>query len=69
MGLYNIDESDVMATINREIRGGTSGGDRRSVVNKDLTSKYGFPLKVVFIQTGRFIIVVSAYPVRKERRK
>jgi hypothetical protein len=69
MGLYNIDESDVITTINREIKEETSGEDRRSVVNQDLSSKYGFPLKVVFIQTGQGIIVISTYPVRKERRQ
>ena len=66
--LYHIDESDVIETIKREIRAGTSEGDRVAV-NRDLSSKYGFPLKVVFTQKGEYIIVVSAYPARKERRK
>lgn len=69
MSLYHIDESDVIAMINRETREETSGRERRTVVNRELSSKYGFPLKVIFMQEGRSVIVVSAYPVKKERGK
>lgn len=67
MNLYQIEESDVIETINRAVREGASGGDRQIAINKDLSSKYGFPLKIVFILQKQSIIVVSAYPVRKER--
>ena len=67
MDLYHIDESDVIMTINLEMSGAVSEENRRTVVNRDLSAKYGFPLKVVFAKKGRSIIVVSAYPVRKER--
>ena len=67
--LYNIDEFDVVETVNREIKGGTLGGSRRSIVNQDLAAKYGYPLKVVCAQEGVTVTVISAYPVRKERKK
>jgi hypothetical protein len=69
MALYHVNESDVVDTISREISGGISEGQRRTVVNRDLASKYGFPLKIIFVQKERNVIVVSAYPVKKERRQ
>ena len=70
MSLYRIDEFDVIETIKREgMAGMINAGEKRTAVNRDLSSKYGFPLKVVFVHEGQAVIVVSAYPVRKERGK
>jgi hypothetical protein len=35
----------------------------------ELLSKYGYPLKVVFVIEGERIEVVTAYPLRKERTR
>jgi len=69
MSLYRIDESDVIETIKREMTSMITMSETRTAVNRDLSSKYGFPLKVVFVHEGHTVIVVSAYPVKKEREK
>lgn len=42
---------------------------KMTVINRDMTNKYGFPLKIVYIRKGLSIIVVSAFPVKKERQR
>ncbi len=38
-------------------------------VNHDLSNKYGYPLKIVFVIEENDIIVITAYPVKKGRIK
>ena len=67
MQLYKIDEDDVKSTIETALsnRGETSG--KYEEVNNELSEKYGYPLKIVFLIEGGRIIVLTAYPLRKER--
>lgn len=52
MSLYRIDEFDVIESIKREgMASMINAGEKRTAVNRDLSSKYGFPLKVVFVHT------------------
>ncbi len=69
MKLYTIDESDVTVTISHAIQNETAEAGKKVAINKDLTAKYGYPLKVVYMRDGGKIVVVSAYPLRKERSK
>lgn len=67
MQLYNIKERDVINTIMVEIQHKHISSDKTKVVNQELKSKYGFPLKVVFCEKHGKIAVITAYPFRKER--
>ncbi|MDA8213832.1 MAG: DUF4258 domain-containing protein [Nitrospiraceae bacterium] len=69
MQLYKIDENDVKITIENVLsnEGITSG--KHEKVNQDLSEKYGYPLKVVFLIEDEDIIVLTSYPLKKERGK
>jgi hypothetical protein len=67
--LYQIDEPDVLAAVRGSDPGAAPAGVRVVVVNRGLSSKYGYPLKVVYLREEGTITVVSAYPVRKERSR
>lgn len=66
--LYKIEEKDVHESIEDYIaRGGLPSG-KHEVINKNLSNKYGYPLKIVFSKENDKIIIVTAYPLRKERK-
>lgn len=61
MNLYNIDEKDVLDTVqNLSLKGEVAG--KKEVINENLSLKYGYPLKVIFSSENDKIIVVSVYP-------
>jgi len=45
-----------------------SAPGKHEVVNDRVSSKYGFPLKVVFVKENDNIVVITAYPLRKRLR-
>lgn len=69
MHLYKIEEEDVRHTIKAAVirKGLTSG--KHEEVNRDLSKKYGYPLKVVFTIKNHLIEVITAYPLRKEKAR
>ena len=68
MQLYKVEESDVVETINSTIAEEQVSGKKREIVNKELAKKYRFPLKVIFAQENDKILVITVYPLRKERK-
>ena len=68
MRLYGIEEEDVVASIRAGFvdPGFASGG--AALVNEDLSEKYGYPLKVVFSRDSDRIVVITTYPMKRERR-
>jgi len=68
MQLYKIEEKDVIEAIEGYIADKALTSGKREVVNKNISSKYGYPLKIVFSKENDKIISVIAYPLRKERR-
>lgn len=68
MQLYNIDESDVIATVKSAMGSSQGTSGKREAINGGVASKYGYPLKVVFILERGGITVISAYPLKKEHK-
>jgi len=68
MKLYNVAEADVMDVIQGS-KGIKDAAGRLQVVDSLMRVKYHFPLKVVYFQKDEKIVVITAYPVRKERRR
>lgn len=66
--LYKIEEKDVTETIEDYIARVGTGSGKHEVINKNLSNKYGYPLKIVFSKENDKIIIVTAYPLRKERK-
>ena len=66
MQAYNIDEDDVVETIRKFSREDLVG--KQEVVAESMASKYGFPLKVVFLKENDRIVAVTTYPLRKRRK-
>jgi hypothetical protein len=61
MLLYNIDESDVVETIqNSDLD--IESQNKIEVVNREMAEKYGYPLKVFFKRKNDDVIVISAFP-------
>lgn len=69
MQLYKIDERDVGDTIDYVIGNEGLGAGKHERVNYNFKSKYGYPLKVVFVIEENGIEIITAYPLRKERTK
>lgn len=67
--LYNIDENDVIETLGTYLSNREMATGKHEVVNKNLSKKYQHPLKVAFSVENDKIIVVTAYPLKKKRRK
>ncbi len=43
--------------------------ERTWIVDKSLAAKYLYPVKVVFVQERERIVVVTAYPLKKGRKR
>jgi hypothetical protein len=68
MTLYNIDENDVIETM--ELTANECGDyGKQEILNEDLIYKYGYPLKVVFIKENEDYVIISAYPLIKGKKK
>ncbi len=69
MDLYKIDEKDVRQMIESVIRNKKLAAGKHEETSHDLKTKYGFPLKVVFVIGNDRINVLTAYPLKKERAR
>lgn len=66
MKLYSICREDVVLTVTAPDFSEIDG--ENSVAIKAFPGRYsGYPLKVVFLQTGEDMIVVTVYPLKKKR--
>lgn len=68
MALYGISRADVV----RALKGGTAQTapqGRKEVTDHRMTEKYGYPLKVVYTEESKQLTVVTAYPLKKERKR
>jgi len=69
MKLYEIDEKDVIEIIKNCVSDIGLVPEKKEIVYKEFLEKYRYPLKVVFSQESDKIIVITVYPVKKERKK
>jgi len=67
MLLYKIEERDVVKAIMAcELDKFISG--KHEIIDKELSERYGYPLKLVFSKEDDRIMVITVYPLRKERK-
>jgi predicted Rossmann-fold nucleotide-binding protein len=65
MKLYRIQPEDVISVIGVALDVDDEPRETYEIVNHGFSSKYGHPLKVVFVREGDTIVVVP--PIRSER--
>jgi len=66
MKLYEIKEVDVENIIHQRLNLIKKSGIQE-IVDKDVISIYGFPLKVVISVNNDEIIVITTYPLKRKR--
>lgn len=67
MKLYGISEEDVLNVL-RNGRKETSG-DGKIFFLHDINEKFKYPVKVITVQGDKAFVIVSAYPLKKRRKK
>ncbi|MCK4619339.1 MAG: DUF4258 domain-containing protein [Desulfobacterales bacterium] len=67
MKLYGISEEDVLNVL-RNGRKETSG-DGKIFFLHDINEKFKYPIKVITVQGDKAFVIVSAYPLKKRRKK
>jgi hypothetical protein len=67
MRLYGISEEDVLNVL-RNGRKETSG-DGKIFFLHDINEKFKYPIKVITVQGDKAFVIVSAYPLKKRRKK
>jgi hypothetical protein len=65
--LYRIQPDDVKAVICAALDAEDAPRMKYEIVNHQMASKYGHPLKVVCVREGDTLTVITAYPLKKER--
>ena len=68
MQLYKIEKKDVVEIVENYIADKVSALGKQEVVNKEMEKKYNFPLKIVFSKENDKTIIITVYPLRKERK-
>jgi hypothetical protein len=68
MRLYRIDPERVVAAIRTALGTLDEPGERHAIVSHEFLSEHGYPLKAVFVREGDTVTVVTAYPLKKERK-
>ena len=66
MQLYDISENDIYRALEEGARGITPDG--KTYFIDDRQKKFKYPLKVVAIQQGDLLLIITAYPLKKGRK-
>ncbi len=67
--LYKIDIADVDTVITNWLKSKSVLNNRETIIARELKQKYEYPLKIVIAIEGSEIVLVTAYPVKKERHQ
>lgn len=69
--LYKIDEKDIIAGIKYYLKGQIKPffGNKFEFTSKNKFSKIKFPIKVVIVVKGPDVTVITAYPVKREKKR
>jgi len=68
MALYEISEDDVARAL-EGISVGTDRYGRNEVTDHRQAGRYGYPLKVIYNEDRGRVTVITAYPLKRERKK
>jgi len=63
MELYGITETEVKSAIDQGKREVLQGG--KTSITYDVGGKFRYPIKIIGVQEGEFLLVVTAYPLKK----
>ncbi|MEX1274809.1 MAG: DUF4258 domain-containing protein [Bacteroidota bacterium] len=69
MKLYRLAEKDVVDAILRSEASGGRSGATRNLIDFKMDAKYGYPLKIVYVRERARVVVITAYPVKKGKRR
>jgi len=69
MQLYKIDEKDIIDMVESHIRNAAEIYERQEIVKSKLASTYNYPLKVVFSLEDDKVVIITAYPLKRELNK
>ena len=69
MNLYSISEATILAIIKNQTGVLDLKEGRHEVVAKEIVTKHGYPIKVVFSLEEKEIIIITAYPLKRGLRK
>lgn len=68
MQLYKIEKKDVIDMVESYLVNTATIAERQEIVEKALPSKNRYPLKVVFSLKDDKIVIITAYPLKRELR-
>ncbi len=69
MDLYGISETTILSIIENQIEVSDVREGQHEIVAKEVVTKHGYPIKVVFSHEGKEIIIITAYPLKRGLRK
>ena len=68
MRLYNIDINDVIRTINIHEQDMKKAVGVKETLNRAMSEKYRYPLKVAYTRENDTIHVITVYPLKRGRK-
>jgi hypothetical protein len=69
MKLYKITEADISFIIERWITAQNVFEGKHEIISNEINGQQGYPIKVVFSCDCEKIVVIKAYPLKKELKK
>ena len=68
MKLYRIDREDVEAILSKLNADKAPIGERKEFVADDFVSKYGYPLKIAYVNEGNRVVLITVFPFDRETK-
>ena len=65
MKLYDIDENDIINAINNYFLNNKLFYGKYDIMDKSLSAKYTYPVKIIFSVENEKIVVVSGFPIKR----
>ena len=69
MALYEISETTVQAIIENREKDDSFSGGKNEVIDYQMLSRHGYPIKVVFAREEGYLTVITAYPLRRGKNE
>ncbi len=66
--LYQIDKDDIENILLKKEGGKEPIGEKKEFVAHDFVTKYGFPLKIAFVNEGHRVTVITVFPFDRKTK-
>ena len=66
--LYRIDREDVIALLTKRKADKETIGERKEFVADDFVVKYGFPLKIAFVNEATRVVLITVFRFDRETK-